>query len=206
MDSDFGELSALWRNAGDPGEAKALGLLSDRAIARAQLEEKIELAIAFALALAVIFGIWRNGALQTIVFGLLIIGTLMWSSRSRYRLRRIEWRRDHQDRETIIRDAIARSAARVHRAALSLILLIPAALLGLLFGRGGVSGDLLGPAGIAAPTRVMAAGALGIATILGFLAVAIVRDRRQLSRLRGILEEYHRETAAVDLEAAELRE
>lgn len=196
--SDFDSLSQIWTEGALGQRPDELAALSDRALRRARLAERVELAITFVLVAGIVVSIAWQGHSSAMLVGTGVIALLLWSSYSRYRLRRVEWLADGSDREAFLQGAMRRTRARLRRAVLGLLLLPPAAILGTLFahaasGRQGMDSliarlsDGLTPGG---PTTLGIVALLGIAVVL---FVTIRQERRQLDRLTESFESYRRE-------------
>lgn len=197
MDSDFDDLGSFWRAESTDQDAAHFAALSARALRRARLIEGVEIAISAALMIFIIFGIWRKGTIGASLFGGLIVIMLLWSGWSRFRTRRVEWLADGASREAFLSTAITRMRARAQRTTWSLVLMIPATLLGTFFSAtlsdhtsaaarlasGALAGLLLG------------AGLASVAGTLVFLWLRLRDQRLQLQRLTGIFDHYRREGA-----------
>jgi hypothetical protein len=200
MADDFQGLAELWREGEDDKRGDTLVALSKTAIRRARRQEWIEIAIAVLLAAGVLVVVLRRGELPQMVVGALIIALLIWSSRKRYRLRRMEWLTLSGDRTTFLLASIARVRARMQRSWWSTVLLMPAVLLGTVFaraardaGNGAPLVDRLLIEGSSFGT--LAAGLSGIAVMLAYLLYQLRRQRAQLARLNDMFESYRREAA-----------
>jgi hypothetical protein len=133
MNTEFDDdLSELWRGSDDPG-TEQVEALSERVLRRARWFERAELLVAAFLTIFLVFGIWRKFTLGSLVAGTLIILLLLWSARTRYRLRRIEWGAEERDLETYLEKQIQRSRARERRTWFDIALFGPATLLGMTF-------------------------------------------------------------------------
>ena len=183
MDRDLEEWSELWQSR-DPAPT-----LPTRALTRARLLERAEFVLGGLLLLQIIFGAWSSGTFRSIVFGTALTLILLWTGRSRYRLRRTEWSAGESS-ENYIDAELTRLRARQRRTFWSLVLMPPATMLALLFA-GGAQGDIWARAAVLlswSPSRLTA-----LASILGmivWLAILLRRQNAQLRRLAEMREEY----------------
>ena len=183
MDHDLEEWSALWQSR------EPTPTLPTRALTRARLIERAEFVLGGVLLLQIIFGAWSSGTFRSILFGTALILILLWTGRSRYRLRRTEWSAGESS-ESFIDAELTRLRARQRRTFWSLVLMPPATVIALLFA-GGPDGDLWARAtGLFSwsPSRL---GALfSILAMVVWLAVLLRRQNAQLRRLAEMREEY----------------
>lgn len=196
MDSEFDNLAHLWRGDAEEQDVGSFSELSKRAVRRAQWAERAEFAVVGALTLLILFGVWRQESLRSLLIGSTIIALLLWSSRTRYRLRRIEWSTDASDHESFLRSTIRRTRARARRTFWSLVLLVPATLLGMLFPS--MAGNGAGSTG--RPTFQIAswsslAALLSLAATFAYLVVRMQRQRNEHAQLTRVLNDYRREAS-----------
>ncbi|AQR72446.1 hypothetical protein [Sphingomonas sp. LM7] len=196
MDGEYDDLSELWRGS-VAHPAEEVSAASERALRRARWIERAELLVSACLTVFVVFGIWRKFTLGSLAVGVMIVLLLLWSARTRYRLRRVEWGADQRDRESFLEGQIRRYRARVRRTLFDITLFGPATLLGMLFAvLSQRDGRPLGPHLL--DTLLSWSAVLGLAVLAATIAFLIFRLRRQravIRQLSDVLADHRRETA-----------
>ncbi|TGX54990.1 hypothetical protein E5A73_06000 [Sphingomonas gei] len=198
MAGEFDDLSELWRGSVRHA-ADEVSALSERVLRRARWVERAELLVAACLTVFVVFGIWRKFTLGSLAVGVMILLLLLWSARTRYRLRRVEWGAEQGDRETYLEGQIRRYRARVRRTVFDLILFGPATFLGMTFAMlRQRDGRPLGPH--LAETLLSWSTLLGVAVIAATIVFLFVRLRRQRAVIRQLADVLagHRHESAID--------
>lgn len=197
IDGSFDDLSAIWASASPGQDSAKLLARSVAAQRRAQIAEKLELLVAVGIGCAIILGEWSHHSSGALVVGGMILALLLWSSRVRFRLRRVEWLTADGNREAFLAAAITRLRARTRRATWSAVLLLPAAALGVVFaaisheaGIGDIAARLRLGVTLTGPVTL---GAAVLAATLVALIIRIRRHRRELDRLTAIQASYHEE-------------
>jgi hypothetical protein len=195
MNAEFEDLSRLWRDS--DGTGAEVAMLSERVLRRARWFERAELMVSALLTVFVVFGIWRKFTFASLLVGALIILLLLWSARTRYRLRRVEWGVDERDLESYLEKQIKRTRARVRRTLFDLALFGPATLLGMLFAVASQrEGRPLAAHLLEAlfTWSAMFAFAFLVATIF-YLVLRLRQQRAAVRQLVDVLTDHQRETA-----------
>jgi hypothetical protein len=195
MNAEFEDLSRLWRDSAGAGAEVAV--LSERVLRRARWFERAELMVSAFLTVFVVFGIWRKFTFASLLVGALIILLLLWSARTRYRLRRVEWGVDERDLESYLEKQIKRTRARVRRTLFDLALFGPATLLGMLFAVASQrEGRPFAAHLLDALFTWSAVFALGfLAATIFYLVLRLRRQRAAVRQLVDVLADHQRETA-----------
>lgn len=139
-DFDLDRLGDVWRQQPDPAEMDRLQRAATAIARRARWGQVVDVVAALAVSVVVLFLVLANPDKNTIVVGAGTVLLLLFSQRRQRRLREIELLSLTGTAEDMIEQSIARIRATLKRTRLSLLLLGPGILLGLLFAHLAQSG------------------------------------------------------------------
>lgn len=196
-DFDLDRLGDVWRQQPDPAELERLRRTAAAVSRRARLALILDAGIAIATAAVVVLLVLSNPKVQTFVLGGAAILFLLGSSIRQRRLRRVELRSLSGGTEDMLDQSIERVETALKHNRVSLAVMGPALLVGILFAAAAESRVAsLFPAVADLPMfRTLWVG-LAVVIISGgavFLTLAIKRGRRELDRLRAMREAYRDE-------------
>lgn len=196
MHADVDDLARLWQQD-DQESTLSVVALSQRAVRRARLIERVEMAVAGLLIALIAFAVWRKFSLETLLVALAIIAFILWSTYTHYRLRRVEWGAEQRERQQFVEGQIVRYNARIRRTIFDLILFGPLSVFAMMFSslRQSVEGRPL--------THLLdhlwnwptLLGLAAMGATVAYLVVRLRRQRQVVRRLTGSLVEYRREAA-----------
>lgn len=196
MHADVDDLARLWQQD-DQESTLSVVALSQRAVRRARLIERVEMAVAGLLIALIAFAVWRKFSLETLLVAMAIIAFILWSTYTHYRLRRVEWGAEQRERQQFVEGQIVRYNARIRRTIFDLILFGPLSVFAMMFSslRQSVEGRPL--------THLLdhlwnwptLLGLAAMGATVAYLVVRLRRQRQVVRRLTGSLVEYRREAA-----------
>ncbi|NLS27611.1 hypothetical protein S2M10_26100 [Sphingomonas sp. S2M10] len=196
MHADVDDLARLWQQD-DQESTLSVVALSQRAVRRARLIERVEMAVAGLLIALIAFAVWRKFSLETLLVAIAIIAFILWSTYTHYRLRRVEWGAEQRERQQFVEGQIVRYNARIRRTIFDLILFGPLSVFAMMFSslRQSVEGRPL--------THLLdhlwnwptLLGLAAMGATVAYLVVRLRRQRQVVRRLTGSLVEYRREAA-----------
>lgn len=196
MHADVDDLATLWQQD-DPQSTLRVMALSQRAVRRARLIERVEMAVAGLLIALIAFAVWRKFSLGMVLLATAIIAFILWSTYTHYRLRRVEWGAEQRERQQFVEGQIVRYHARIRRTIFDLILFGPLTFFGMLFSSLRQSADGR-PLDHFVEHLWSWPTLLGLAAMIGTVAYLAMRLNRQRHVVRGLtrsLAEYRQEAA-----------
>jgi uncharacterized membrane protein YqjE len=191
-DFDLERLGDVWRQQLDPAEMERLQQSAAAVSRRARFSQILDIVASVAVSVVVIFLVWTNPRLETLLMGGAAILVLLGSNIRLRRIRRVELRSLTGSTEDMLAQSIDRLETTLKHKRFSLIAIGPALVIGLLLAW--VAGA--NPGVLIAPTLRLVWRGTTFAVLAGvvvFLVIAMRRERRELDRLRAMRESYRLE-------------
>ena len=197
-DFDLDRLGDVWRQQPDPAEMQRLQRTAIAVARRARLAAILDVCAAIAVSAVVIVLVITNPRGPSVLMGTAAILFMLYNSYSQRKLRQVLLRELSGSTENMLQQSIERAEATLRRNRLTLILIGPAVLTGILFaavamGERSISDfsafhdlPLLRPV-------FQAFSFAGLAAFVIYMLVAVRRCRRELERLKAMSDSYREE-------------
>lgn len=201
-DLDLDRLGEMWRQPPDSNEMEKLRLAAETIARNARRAQFFDAAFAIIVSAIVLLLALSNPKPTTLILGAGAIALMLFGTVRQRRLRQVELESLVGTAEQMLDQSIVRLRATIRRTRIGLISLIPAFIVGLVFGAaldGGIINQVAGQiSGSRAPLVFKAAVIFLVCIGMLHYLRALPRNRDELKRLIALRESFRRETEGMD--------
>jgi hypothetical protein len=198
VDFDLDRLGDVWRQQPDPEEMERLQRTAIAVARRARLSQVIDLAAALVVAAVVIALVIANPRGPSVLMGVAAILFMLYNTYSQRKLRQVLLQELTGSTENMLQQSVERVETTLRRNRLTLILIGPAVLTGILFAAVAVGQRSISDFAALHDLPLLrplfqAASFAGLAAFVVYMLLAARRCRRELDRLKAMSDSYREE-------------